>query len=78
MPSNVEFVYPIKGFNQAYPASEQPQLTSGNLKNTRPFDCLASRMRGGKRPGLNKWGNRVQIGSASQPIVALTVVDSIS
>lgn len=76
--ANVEFVFPIQGKNENWPASTQPQLTSGDLLNVRPYDTLGNRMRGGKRPGLSKWGNGDQIGNASQPVVALCVVDSIA
>lgn len=77
MSANSEFVFPIRGKNEAFPASVQPQLTSGDLLNVRPIDTLASRLRGGQRPGLNKW-SASQIGSSSQPIVALCVVDSVA
>ena len=75
--TNVEFVFPIQGENTAFPASEQRQLTSGDLLNVRPFDTLASRLRGGQRPGLNKWGAPTQIGGASQPVVAVCIVDLV-
>jgi L-cysteine desulfidase len=77
MPQNIEFVFPLAGLNEAFPASEQRQMTSGDLNNVRPMDTLASRMRGGQRPGLSKWGSGTQVGGATQPIVALCVVDSI-
>jgi hypothetical protein len=75
--TNVEFVFPVGGLNTAFPASQQPQLTSGDMLNVRPFDTLASRLRGGQRPGLGKWGSGTQIGSSTQPIVAVCVIDSV-
>jgi hypothetical protein len=75
---NVEFAFPVRGKNEAFPVSETPQVTSGALLNVRPFDAIANRMRGGKRPGLNKWGAGTQIGSATQPVVAMCVVDSVA
>lgn len=77
MSSNVEFTFPVKGKDEAFPVSNQPQLTSGYLLNVRPMDALASRLRGGQRPGLSKWGVGTQIGSSSQPVVALCIVDSV-
>jgi len=77
MAANIEFVFPIGGLNEGFPASTQPQMTSGDLSNVRPYDTLGNRLRGGQRPGLNKWGAGTQVGNSSQPVVAMCVVDSV-
>jgi hypothetical protein len=76
MSANIEFVFPLKGINEMFPNSKQPQLTSGDMLNVRPFDALDNRMRGGQRPGLNKWSSS-QIGGSTQPVVAICVVDAV-
>lgn len=48
------------------------------MNNVRPRDVLASRLRGGQRPGLDKWGAGTQIGSAEQPVVAMCIVSSVA
>jgi len=66
---------PIKGFSEGLPQSKQPALTSGYMNNVRPKDVLEKRMRLGQRPGLAKWSTD-QIGSSTQPVVAMAVVSS--
>jgi hypothetical protein len=72
----VEFLLPIRGKSLGMPQDKQPPLTSGYLNNVRPRDVLENRVRIGQRPGLDKW-SADQIGSAEQPIVALTSVSSV-
>lgn len=42
-----------------------------------PIDAGESRIRPGKRPGLDKWGAGDQIGSDEQPFVVMCVVASL-
>lgn len=75
---NIELPFPSKGLNTAFAVSETPPLSSGDLNNVRPMDTLSSRLRGGQRPGLQKWGAGNQIGGSSQPVVAMCIVDSVA
>jgi len=73
--SNLRF--PIKGLHRGFVTEVQPELTSPDLNNVRPFDVLDQRARGGQRPGLDK-AYAQQIGGEASPIVellAVTVVD---
>ena len=71
-----EIMFPFQGKHRGYPTSKQPQATAYDLKNVRPRHD--GRLRGGKRPALDKWGAGVQIGSSTQPVVALCSVASVS
>jgi len=69
--------FPYKGVDKGRALCEQPEMTSPHMNNIRPYDVLDNRMRGGQRPGLDKWGNGDQIGAAEQPVVAICVVSSV-
>lgn len=72
--------FPLHGIDKGHVTSEQPEFTSPDLKNVRPYDALNNRMRGGQRPGLDKWGAGTQVGVAGgtgQPIVAICTVNSV-
>jgi len=69
--------FPSKGINKGRAACEQPEETSPDMNNVRPYDTLDNRARGGQRPGLDKLYSQ-QIGGGSGPIVAIcsvTIVD---
>lgn len=70
--------FPYRGIDKGRAYSEQQDLTSSNMKNVRPRDSFGKRMRGGQRPGLDKWGAGTQIGSSEQPVVAMCVVSSVA
>ncbi len=70
-------LFPIKGQHKGGVTSLLPPLTSNNLNNMRPYDTLDDRARGGQRPGLDKWGDGDQVGSAEQPVVAMCIVTSV-
>lgn len=72
----MEIMFPFGGKHRGYPTSKQPQMTAYSLLNVRPRHD--GRLRGGKRPGLVKWGAGTQIGSAEQPIVAMCIVSSVT
>ena len=65
--------FPIMGINKGHVTANQPDLTSPNLNNVRPYDTLDNRARGGQRPGLDKAYNQ-QIGGVADPIVAICSV----
>lgn len=69
--------FPYEGIDKGRALAEQPELTAPHMSNVRPRDTLDNRMRGGQRPGLDKWGNGDQIGAAEQPVVAIVIVSSV-
>ena len=73
----VELRFPIKGVNKNWSNSEQPPITSPDMNNVRPIDTSESRMRGGQRPGLEKWGDGTLIGALYFPVVAMCVVHTV-
>jgi len=73
----MEFPLPIKGVAYGLPVDKASPATSGYMNNCRPVDTLEKRLRIGQRPGLDKWGNGDQIGSAEQPVVAMCIVSSV-
>ena len=75
--AQVQFQFPINGIDRNWAASGQPNLTTYDCMNVRPYDVIANRSRGGQRPGLDKWGNGDQIGGATSPIVALCSITFI-
>jgi len=68
----MELTFPIRGLHVGMPSSQQPQGTSRDLNNVRPF--YDGRACGGQRPGLDKWGDGTQIGAAEQPVVCMCSV----
>lgn len=70
--------FPYEGTDKGRALAEQPELTVPHMSNMRPRDVLDDRMRGGQRPGLDKWGNGDQIGAAEQPVVAIVIVSSVA
>ena len=75
--ANMVFPFPHQGIDKGRAAYQQPESTSPNMNNMRPYDVLDNRARGGQRPGLDKWGNGDQIGGASTPIIAICVVSTV-
>ena len=66
--------FPLKGLHTGFPTGRQPDNTSRDMDNVRPyFDGKAV---GGQRPALDKWST-TQIGDAEQPVVALCTVSSV-
>jgi hypothetical protein len=66
---------PILGLDEGSAACEQPSQTSFSLKNTRPYDITAERIRFGQRPGTTK-AYTTQISGASHPVLAIVSVIS--
>lgn len=69
-----EMKFPIKGLYKRSMIRKQPDLTSFEIMNVRPY---ANGVTGGQRPGLVKWGAGTLIGGAEQPIVAICSVSSV-
>jgi hypothetical protein len=72
----MEFMLPIKGISEGFPADKSPPLTSGYLNNIRAIDVLEKRVRIGQRPGLDKAYDQ-QIGGATTPIVAICSITTV-
>ncbi len=66
--------FPFGGLHKGGLTSNQPENTSPQLQNVRPY--YQGRLRGGQRPGLSKW-SATQIGGAVQPVVALCSVSLV-
>lgn len=77
MSEPIEFEFPRLGLYKGGAVSKQPPLTSPSLNNVRPSDTNDGRVRGGQRPGLDKWGNGTQVGGSDQPVVAIISVSSV-
>lgn len=73
----MKVLFPLNGIDKGRTTSEQPEATSPDMNNVRPYDVLDNRMRGGQRPGLDKWGAGTKIGAAEQPVVAMCIVSSV-
>lgn len=72
-----EIKFPIYGIFKGGAVSQQPALTSPVMSNVRPRDKDDNRVRGGQRPGLDKWGSGTQVGDTEQPVVAMCAVNSV-
>ena len=55
MPTPTPLIFPMKGLNQTAGDHAQPDGTTQSALNVRPFDAIAGKLRGGRRPGLSKW-----------------------
>ena len=69
------YSFPLGGVHKGSRSGVQPQNTSRDMKNVRPW--FDGRSAGGQRPALDKWGAGVQIGAAEQPVVAMCTVASL-
>lgn len=73
----MELFFPFKGIHKGFLFEKQVPGTAPDLRNMRPYDSIGNRIRGGQRPGLDKWGVGTQIGAAEQPVVSMCVVSSV-
>ena len=51
----MELPFPLGGINEGQAYSRQPEGTTPDARNVRPFDTIDQRLRGGQRPGLTKY-----------------------
>ena len=70
----MELTFPIKGKSVGLPSSKQPEGTSRDLNNVRPY--WDGRLVGGQRPGLSKKYTQ-QIAGDSIPVVAMCSVTTV-
>lgn len=69
--------FPIKGQDKGRATGQQPEGTSPDLDNVRPYDTLDNRARGGQRPGVSKLYTE-QISGGAAAIVAICSVTVIN
>jgi len=69
--------FPIKGIHKGAAGSAQPEFTSPDMNNVRPFDALERKARGGQRPGLSKLYTQ-QITDRDAAVVAICSVTTVS
>lgn len=69
------FLFPFNGQNTGVLPSEQPANTASVMQNVRPY--WKGRLRGGQRPGFEKWGDGTLIGGDNQPVVAICSVSTV-
>ena len=50
-----DFSFPVKGYDENWAYKAQPEGTTPDCLNVRPYDVIAQRLRGGSRPGLSKY-----------------------
>ena len=74
--ANLTIGFPLQGLDKGRATTEQPIQTTPESLNVRPFDTDDKRLRGGQRPGLDKWANGDQLGGG-QPVVFITSVASV-
>ncbi len=73
--ANFILKFPVRGINKSRLPDEQPEATSPDINNVRPFDIADDRVRGGQRAGMVKrYSERVSGVSAPAPIVAMCEV----
>ena len=70
----MELTFPIRGLVKGLPSSKQPQGTSRDLNNVRPY--WDGRACGGQRPGWDKMFSQ-KLGGAAVPIVWLGSVTTL-
>lgn len=73
----VELAFPVKGIDKNWANSDQPPLTSPDMENVRPYGNAEARLRGGQRPGLDKWGDGDQVAGAGNPVLFICQVTSM-
>ncbi len=73
--ANIRLTFPIRGINKSRLPDEQPETTSPDMNNVRPFDTLDDRIRGGQRPGMAKrYDEVVSQFTLGGPVVAMCEV----
>lgn len=67
--------FPFNGQHKGVLPGVQPENTAPVMLNVRPF--WKGRLRGGQRPGYEKWGEGTLIGGDNQPVVAICSVSTV-
>lgn len=71
------FGFPLSGIDKGRAVPEESLATSHDINNSRPYDVLATKARGGQRGAFVKKYSQ-QIGSQPAPIVAITTVTVVN
>jgi len=67
MAKEVQWPFPIKGYDANWAYSDQPPFTTPSASNVRGYSADSERARGGSRPGI-KQAYSQQVGDTSNPI----------
>jgi hypothetical protein len=73
----IELNFPLEGINKNWANSKQPPMTSPDMLNVRPYGTAEARLRGGQRPGVDKWGDGDQIAGAANPVLFICQVTAM-
>jgi hypothetical protein len=71
------FAFPIGGVDKGRAAPEEDLAVSNDMNNTRPYDTIDQKARGGQRPAFVKRYSQ-QIGGVGAPIVAIVKVTVVN
>ena len=71
------FAFPIGGVDKGRATPEEDLAVSNDMNNSRPYDTIDHKARGGQRPAFTKRYAQ-QIGGAPAPIVAITKVTVVN
>ena len=75
MPNTVvEIEFPLGGINRSMPYQAEPPKTTPDAENVRPYDPEETRLRGGTRPGLD----RFVTGAVGSPVIMMQSVGWVS
>lgn len=71
--------FPVKGLHESVGFDMQPEGTSPDETNVRSFDTILDRLRGGSRPGMEKWATYpLQVNGSNTIQLIQQVVRSIA
>lgn len=71
------FGFPLDGIDKGRATPEENLATSHDINNSRPYDTLAKKARGGQRGAFKKKYSQ-QIGGQAAPIVAICTVTVVN
>ena len=65
--------FPVSGLNENWSFTNQPENTTPDLKNTRAYEMVSGRSRGGQRPGTTKVLDAQHSGSSNLQCITHTI-----
>ena len=71
--NRTELLFPFGGLNDSEAASDQPDGTTTEIVNMRPFDPKSGRRRGSQRAGMSKYSTQLVVSGASRVQTLLPV-----
>lgn len=77
--ANFRLMFPVKGIDKARAPHAQPEATSPDMNNMRPFDVADERIRGGQRPAMKKrYSEEISIiAGEAGPVIAMCEVSVV-